>query len=111
MIIAVAGAYSAPTEEQRQQNLLHLNKAAAALVEKGHTPLIGVNAALPVVQQLNLADPYETIMRISLAVIGQCDALLFLGESPGANREKEIFESKGLPVYYTPEEVPDSNKA
>ena len=64
MIIAVAGAYSAPTEEQRQQNLLHLNKAAAALVEKGHTPLIGVNAALPVVQQLNLADPYETIMRI-----------------------------------------------
>ena len=50
MIIGVAGPYSAATEEERQQNLDAMNHAAARLLEMGHTPLIGVNAALPVVK-------------------------------------------------------------
>jgi hypothetical protein len=34
MIIAVAGAYSADTEEERQRNLNALNETAALLLEK-----------------------------------------------------------------------------
>lgn len=106
MIIGVAGPYSAPSEEERQFNLDAMNSAAALLLEKGHTPLIGVNAALPVVYKANLPDRYEAIMKISLAIIDKCEALLVIGESPGANRERDLVMSKGLSVYYSIDEIP-----
>ena len=106
MIIGVAGPYSADTEEQRQQNLDNMNCAAARLLEMGHIPLIGINAALPVIRQANLDNHYGAIMSISMAVIDKCEALLMIGESPGANRERDLVLSKNLPVYYKLEEVP-----
>jgi hypothetical protein len=105
MIIAVAGPYSAPTEEQRQANLDAMNIAAARLLEKGHIPIIGMNAALPVLAQANIEDKYKAIMDISMAVIDNCQAILLLAESPGANRERDHIVAKGFPVYYTVEEV------
>ena len=106
MIIGVAGPYSADTEEQRKRNLDAMNEAAARLLEKGHIPLIGVNAALPVVAHATVADRYKAIMDISMAVIDKCEAILILAESPGAGREKDHVAAKGLPVYYTIDEVP-----
>ncbi len=109
MIIGIAGPYSAPTEEERKQNLDAMNQAAARILEKGHIPLIGVNAALPVIAMANVPDKYKAIMEISLAVINQCDALLLLSESPGANRERDLVLSKGLPVYYHLDEIRQHN--
>jgi hypothetical protein len=106
MIIGVAGPYSAPTEEQRSANLSAMNAAAARLLEMGHVPVIGMNAALPVLEQANVPDRYAAIMEISLAVIGGCDALLMLGESPGADRERDLIRSQGKPVFHSFGEVP-----
>ena len=108
MIIGVAGPYSAETEEQKQANLDAMNSAAARLLEKGHTPLIGVNAALPVIKQANVAEPYKAIMEISMAVIDKCEALLLIAESPGANKERDLVLAKGFPVYHHIDEVPDA---
>lgn len=110
MIIGVAGPYSAPTEEGRKANLDRMNEAAARLLEMGHIPLIGVNAALPVVDKANVTDRYKAIMDISLAVIANCEALLLLAESHGANKERDLVLAKGLPVYYRVEEVPDAEQ-
>ena len=79
MIIGVAGPYSADTPERRQQNLDKMNTAAARLLEKGHIPLIGVNAALPVLAQAADVDRYRALMEISLAVINACEGLLLIG--------------------------------
>jgi Domain of unknown function (DUF4406) len=106
MIIGVAGPYSADTEEQRRANLDAMNIAAARLLEKGHVPLIGINAALPVLARANITDPYKAAMDLSLAVIDRCEALLLIAESPGANRERDLVQAKGLPVYYHIDEVP-----
>ena len=106
MIIGVAGPYSADTEEQRAKNIKAMNEAAARLLEKGHVPLIGVNAALPVVAQSNVTDKYKAIMDISLAVIDKCEALVVIGESKGVEMEKQLVLAKGLPVYYSIDEVP-----
>lgn len=106
MIIAIAGPYSAPTQEARQLNLERMNRTAAKVLEMGHIPLIGVNAALPVIQFANVPDAYKCIMDISMAVIDKCDAILLLAESPGANREKDHIAAKGLPVYYDINEIP-----
>lgn len=105
MIIGVAGPYSADTEEKRKSNLDKMNEAAARLLELGHVPLIGMNSALPVVKRANIDDKYEATMKISLAVIDKCEAILMLGESPGANKERDLIISKGLPVYYSLEEI------
>jgi hypothetical protein len=105
MIIGVAGPYSANTEEQKQFNLDAMNFAAAKLLELGHTPIIGMNAALPVLEKANVPDRYKAIMEISLAVINSCEALLLLAESPGANKERDLILSKGLKVYYSVDEV------
>src|SRR4051812_11058587 len=98
MIIGVAGPYSADTAEKRQINLDKMNIAAAKLLELGHTPVIGMNAALPVLAQAKVMDSYKSIMEISLAVINACEGLLFLAESPGANKERDLILAKGLPV-------------
>jgi hypothetical protein len=108
MIIGVAGPYSAETEEQRQRNLDAMNEVAARLLEMGHVPIIGMNAALPVVEKAQPADRYQAIMDISVAVIGCCEGILMVGESPGANRERDLVAAKGLPVYYSIDEVPKS---
>lgn len=106
MIIAVAGPYSANSEEKRQENINKLNHVAAQLLNMGHIPLIGVNAALPVVEKTNIKDKYNSIMNISMAVITACEAILLIAESPGANRERDYFISNGLPVYYDVSEIP-----
>lgn len=106
MIIAVAGPYSATTAEQRKKNLDALNATAARLLEMGHVPLIGMNAAIPVLEQAEVKDAYQSTMNISLALVNACDALLLIAESPGANRERDLVLSKGLPVYYSIQDVP-----
>ena len=110
MIIGVAGPYSASTSEQRQANLDAMNEAAARLLELGHTPIIGMNAALPVIEKAALQDKYRAIMDISMAVINSCEAILMIGSSPGADRERDLIAGKGLPVYYRIEEVPKAGK-
>ena len=107
MLIAVAGPYSADTLEQRQRNLNAMNEAAAAVMNRGHIPVIGVNAALPVVERLGPeANQYEAMMAISLALVDKCDAILIIGESAGVDRERDVIRSKGLAVYGDLSEIP-----
>src|SRR5688572_195060 len=106
MIIGVAGPYSAGTEAEIQLNLQRLNNAAAKLLEMGHIPLIGIHAALPITSRANIQDVYKANMDISMAVISACEAILVLAESPGATREKDFIAAKGLPVYFSMDEIP-----
>lgn len=106
MIIGIAGPYSAPETAQREINFDTMNRVAALVYEKGHIPFIGVNMALPVVSRAKVEDRYEAVMDISLAVIDKCDALLVIGESKGVEREKQAILARGLPVYYSVDEIP-----
>jgi len=108
MIIAVAGKHSAKTEAERRKNFDAMNEIAARLLELGHTPIIGVNAALPVIERSDVADKYEAIMQISMAVISVCEAILVISNSKGADRERDFFIAKGNPVYYSIDEIPQS---
>lgn len=103
MIIGVAGPYSATSIEERRRNLDIMHNAAVEVFKKGHIPLVGIDAAIPVVAQMKFEteeERYDAIMRISLTVIDQCDALLVIGESRGVQMEKDLIEKKGLKVFY-----------
>ena len=65
MLIAVSGPYSAASSEERRKNLEVMNRAAAEVFRLGHVPIIGVNAALPMVDFLgDNEDRDEAIMNI-----------------------------------------------
>lgn len=107
MIVAVAGPYSAETELQKQIHLDALNEAALAILLKGHTPLLGLNAALPIAKLLPQNEQYQVIMTISMAQLKACDALFLLAESPGALREHDYMQSIGKPIYKNLEDIPN----
>jgi hypothetical protein len=110
MWILVAGPYSAPTAEQRQKNLEALNKAAFEVFLKGHIPIVGLNNALPLFDlEGNEVEHNELIMQISLAVAERCDAVLRIARSPGADREVELFQSQGKPLFECIEDVPEGD--
>ena len=105
----VAGPYTsgAANEEARADNLRTLNRAAVALFRMGHTPIIGVNLALPLIEVAGRQSYDEIMMPLSLAAAERCDAVLRVGgPSQGADEEVERFTSKGKPVYSRFEDVP-----
>lgn len=110
MLIAVAGPYSADTEEKRKHNLKAMNAAAAKVYLKGHIPVIGINASLFVAGELDAGLRKEALNKISFAVVEKCDAILMIGSSPGADIERRIIENKGLPVYNSIDEIPENNQ-
>lgn len=110
MWIMVAGPYTsgAQNEEERQANLDVMNASALCVFEKGHTPVIGVNLALPIIHVAGSHRFEELMMPISLAAAERCDACLRVGgPSVGADQEMAKFESRGLSVFYHVEDIPN----
>ncbi len=112
MHIMIAGPYRSGSDDPDtwKSNLDAMNMAAYEVFKKGHTPIIGVNMALPVIESAG-EDQYDSLMMpISLALALRCDAVLRIGGvSSGADREVKLFEERGLPVYTSLEEVPEGN--
>jgi hypothetical protein len=107
LLIMVAGPYSSPTAEERAANLKAMNGAAADVIRRGHIPVVGVSAALPVLEAAGLPDSHPWMMEISLALAARCDAVLQIGHSPGADREAQLARDQGRPVYTSLEQLPE----
>ena len=109
MFIMISGPYSAPQEEERQSNLQKINRAAAEVAKKGHIPVVGINAALPIVRTGMFDDESKEIMRISLALAEKCDAILCLGKSKGVDMEREMFLMRDLQIFEDINDIPYVN--
>ena len=106
MLICVAGPYSAASQEQRAVNLRAMNRAAAAIMARGHRAFVGVNAALPILEAAGHGYAHPWMMEISLALAARCDAGLRIGRSPGADREMDLLAAFGRPVFEGLDAVP-----
>jgi diadenosine tetraphosphate (Ap4A) HIT family hydrolase len=108
--IMVAGPYSSGAADAaaRAANLAAMNRAALALARAGHVPVIGVNAALPLIELAAEPSAFdELMMPISLALADRCDACLRIGgPSHGADAEAARFRAAGKPVYLALADVP-----
>ena len=115
MLILIAGPYRSGTNDEPElldANLASLEQAAWPVFEAGHIPMIGEWVALPVLRGAggtSIADPvaagimYPTAERL----LQHCDAVLRLpGESKGADQDVAIARDRGLPVYYSVDELP-----
>ena len=107
--IMVAGPYRGTTSDRDKWASNHrcLNEYAIQILRMGHIPIIGVNAALPIIDAAGEAAFNEVMMSVSLALAERCDAVLRIGgSSTGADAEVSIFKDKGLPVFYRLEDIP-----
>jgi len=113
MWIMISGPYRSGSTDPEiwKRNLELMNKVAHIVLQKGHTPVIGVNMALPVIAGAGEKHYNEIMMPISMALAERCDAVLRIGgTSANADREVALFRQRGLPVYYTPDEIPTTQQ-
>jgi len=93
MWIMIGGPDTSGAKDQtaRQENLNTMNRAALAVFDKGHIPIIGVNLALPIIGAAGQHRFDEIMMPISLTVADRCDAFLRVGgPSTGADHLKTL---------------------
>ena len=115
LIVLVAGPYRSGTNDDPAliaRNLDKLEQAALGVYEAGHVPLIGEWVALPVAKQAGSTRVGDAIAErylypVAHRLIQRCDAVLRIeGESKGADQDVRIARARGLPVYYSIEDVP-----
>ena len=106
--IMVSGPYRSGSSDPavRASNLRQLNRAAHAVFEKGHVPIVGVNLALPLVEAAGEPSYERIVLPLSLELTERCDAVLRIGgASEGADREVERFRARGAPVFRSVDEI------
>lgn len=109
----IAGPYRSGSNDPGvwEENLKQMNQFAHAVFLKGHTPVIGVNMALPIIQEVGEEHYDALMMPISLALTEVCDAILRIGgPSSGADQEVEQFQKRGQRVYRDLSEIPENAK-
>lgn len=101
MKIYIAGPLSADTPELMEFNMETAVGAGIALMHKGHTPFIPHLSLYIDRLAVRLGTPlaYEDYMRIDFEWLRECDALLFLRSSPGADREYMLAVEYGKRIF------------
>ena len=113
MLIFVAGPYSAKTRDHIVDNVNAAIDVGIAILRKGHTPFIPHLTDLVDQRavQTGIKLDWSDFVTWSLAILPRCDAVMFLGSSPGADLELEKATSLGIPVFNSVEESPEAEPA
>jgi len=115
LLILIAGPYRSGTDDRPElmaANLRTLEEAAWPIFRAGHVPMIGEWVALPVLASAGatgVLDPLaeEVMYPTAERLLHHCDAVLRLpGASAGADQDVRIAQERGLPVYFSVEDVP-----
>lgn len=106
MYIYVAGPYTADTKEEIAANVAAADAAAREIAYTGHIPFCPHKMTWGWEDDPHLG--YDDFIGMDDLWLMQCDALLFIAPSPGANREKNLAEALGIPVYTSIEDLPQA---
>lgn len=116
-MILIAGPYRSGTGDEPSKmatNLARLESAALPIFEKGHVPMIGEWAALPILRGAGGGEPgsgmYDRIMHPTAhRLLQKCDGVLRLpGASAGADNDTRIAREWGIPVWHSLDEIPNA---
>lgn len=101
MRIYIAGPY---TKGDIAMNVRKACSFASAVAGLGHTPFV---PHLTHLWHLMFPHPYEFWLEQDIEWLKVCDAILRLdGESSGADKEVQLAQELGMPVYYSLAEIP-----
>ncbi len=109
MLIYVAGPYTADTPGGIAFNVDRAISVACDLIERGHNPYVPHFTYYldQMLQQRKVTVEYERWMELDREWMEKCDALFFIGPSPGTNRELVRMAELKKIVYASMEQVPD----
>ncbi len=120
MMILIAGPYRSGTGDdpaRMAENLARLEAAAWPIFRKGHVPMIGEWAALPILrgagEEAGGGAPgsalWDQVMHPTAhRLLQRCDGVLRLpGASAGADQDVRIAGELGLPVWHALDEIPE----
>jgi nucleoside 2-deoxyribosyltransferase len=97
--VFISGALSAPDERRRMANVDAANEAAAKVVEAGHYPFVPHNMVAVHAEVNKKKQPTEEWwLEWCLTWLCDCDVVLRLGASPGADVEQRYALARGIPV-------------
>lgn len=114
-MILVAGTYRSGTDGDPARiaaNLHALEAAALAVYQKGHMPMIGEWAALPLAaaagsKELGDAVSEQFLYPVAARLLASCQAVLRLpGASRGADNDVVLAEGLGLRIYRDIAQIP-----
>jgi hypothetical protein len=115
MMILIAGPYRSGTDDNPEKmaaNLKVLEQASWPIFEKGHIPMIGEWVALPIWHTAGgrqVGDHlYDRVLHPTAErLLQHCNAVLRLpGASKGADNDVRIAGERGIPVYFSLEDIP-----
>ena len=115
LMILIAGPYRSGTGDdpaRMAENLKRLEEASWPIFQKGHVPMIGEWVALPIWQvagggEVGDARYDEVLHPTAGRLLEHCQAVLRLpGDSKGADNDVAIARRRGLPVYFSLDEIP-----
>lgn len=106
--IYVAGPYTAETKTQIHQNVMKALDAGLILWKKGHYPYIPhlTHFVDLRAQEKEIPMKWEEYIEWDKAWLEVCDAVLFLGNSKGAEEELKYAKKLGKTIYYKIDDVP-----
>lgn len=103
LLVFISGPYSDPDPEQVARNVEFACAAAYLVLAAGHIPFIPhtMTGGFDRWYTDSIGDDfgYENYISWDDQVLRRCDALLTIGESPGANRERDQAFKLGIPIY------------
>lgn len=114
-LILIAGPYRSGTNGDPVRiadNLLRLERAALAVYQRGHVPMIGEWVSLPLARMAGSVEIGDAVSEAFLypvahRMIQQCESILRIdGESKGADEDVNAARQLGLPVYYRADDIP-----
>lgn len=115
LLVLIAGPYRSGTGGdpiKAARNLQVLERAALAVYQRGHVPMIGEWLALPLAREAGSTAPGDAISEAFLypaaeRLLCRCDALWRIdGTSKGADDDVRRAVKMGLPVYRSLNEIP-----
>ena len=116
MLIYISGPLTnggRASEEGELKNVSDACIAGEAIYRLGHIPYIPhlTLVADRLLRAQGIDVSYDEWLKRCLAWVGECDAMLYLRPSPGADAEKAYAEELGKIIYKNLEEIPDMSKA
>ena len=111
MLIYVAGPYTGSSRLEIEENVNRAIDYGIEIFHRGHSPYVPHltdlidRRAKEVGKEMSWGD----FMAWDAPWLEVCDALLFIGESKGANIELEEAKQLGKTVFYSISEVPSLN--
>jgi hypothetical protein len=111
LLILIAGPYRSGTGGDPgliEANLRRLEQPSWELHRRGHVPMIGEWVGLPILRVAgDSASDGDVLYEVASRLLQHCDGVLRLpGESSGADTDVRIATERGIPVWYSIDDVP-----